>query len=98
LVSSEEPGWNRDLGKLLLEVLLKVRPRCTLLLLQASLESHGIHCTDCHALTIDRVESTDRVSGNDETRRPSMHPFKMTQMVLWGKLQALHEPTSIIIT
>jgi hypothetical protein len=40
----------------------------------SSLEGHGVQSTDRHALTIDGVESTDSVSGNDETGGPALNP------------------------
>ena len=67
--------------------------RC--LLLQALLDSHGVHSTDRHTLTVYGVESTDGVACDNETRRPSMHPFKMSPMSLctFGSMTGLKYKT-----
>src|SRR5215471_5763558 len=84
LVSGKEPGVGNSFGKLLLEALLKIGPGRTLLLLQAARQRHGVQGADRHALTINGVEGADGISGDDETERPALHAFKMTQMILWS--------------
>src|SRR5215469_6508700 len=84
LASGKVPCVGNSFGKLLLEALLKVGPGRTLLLLQATLEGHGVQGADRHALTINGVEGADGISGDDETDRPALHAFKMAQMILWS--------------
>jgi hypothetical protein len=48
------------------------------MLLQALLDSHGVHSTDIHTLTVYGVEG---IACDNETRRPHMHQFKMSPMI-----------------